>query len=468
MRLPNAQKFLSGVNATALLVALVLMCVVGFAWYKVDVLDFTRAVNDLGEVYRQAKQVGYPLTASDITSPAHIGEAVDPLDKQFMQVMMKCAEVEFKAFPNHILPSQQLLRGPRFRTNLQTDTQKEVDLVTPFIDGAVKIALKQGDRFAQNKDWDLGAEVLFPEFSHHKRLIVLLGTRALLQAANADISGATQDIALGVKLASNLEKHPTLIGHLVMLAEYGILSKVATKCIEFQPKYAASFAELLKISELSDIRYALRGEAYLQLANIRNLGPDAPGPASQAPKRRSRTLREGLPEDRKSRAYLCISMRNWLPLIAACDLRQPFNKSLVFKEMANYDERQKNLAPDPINIFEAKLAPVMSGIVLGCEIRGARSYCVQVYAKAVKFFVDNGRPPNTLQEIKMSDRDPISGWPIKLRLTKNEMRVYNFGQDQEDNGGITSEEARLPGDDTTPFDDVYIYHFKARENIAKP
>jgi len=191
--------------------------------------------------------------------------------------------------------------------------------------GAKAVTLKGVDF---HYDWDLGPNLLFPQFSTMRSMVTCFCYRARIAASKGDVAGATQNLEYGLKLADFMGQVPGVIAMLVEIAGQAIDFQAYTYCAAIFKDNATGLAELERSLSAyrgrADYLYALRGEAYIGLATLRNFDQygglaglrrmsqgdnsiDSPAP-TPAP---AKLQRSGQPSGMWARAFLDHYLRYW-------------------------------------------------------------------------------------------------------------------------------------------------------------
>lgn len=429
-----------------------------FIYYKAEYLDFKNGSRELPALFGEASRIGYPLTAKDITAEVRIGPELDPIDAEILRCYYDRRRKEAQSFPDKSwnLHSFLFLRPTQATA---TKARQRIEVANPFINMSADLLLKSKHKVATPKDWDLGAKVLFPEFAAQKEVLRFVACRATLHAFDNDAVLAIKDLKTCAELLKSIDSHPSVIGMLVHIAEVRMICKTAVLCMDLLPAHALEFASVLDSINPFDPRYALRAEAYCDLATIRNFGIVTNDFDPKSQRDMQRVLRSGFPREEKARAYLAVNMRNWMPLMKACDLSKPLDLPTALREMISFDKRTSSLDAAPLNKIEVVLSPIIAQTARAYAMRYESIACAKALAKAIDYWLRTKRAPATLVEIGVSPTVPVVGTKINMRVTKDEIRVYGFGLDRKDDGGYAKKELPQPKDDSDgPGDDLVVFH----------
>ena len=429
-----------------------------FIYYKAEYLDFKNGARELPALFSEASRIGYPLTAKDITAEVRTGPELEFVDACLLKLHNNRQDEEDQTLQAKDGKVGSLLHLQRTQA-VEPKIRQRMNIASPYLDGSASLLLKSKHRVATPKDWDLGAKVLCPEFACHKQFVVYLACRAILHAYDSDASLALKDLKTCAEILESMNNHPSLIGMLVNTAEVRVLCTATVVCMDLLPARALEFASVLDSIKPLDPRYALRAEAYCDLAIIRNYGIITNDFDPKSQRDMDRVLRSGLPRDEQARAYLAVNMRNWMPLMKACDLSKPLDLPTILREMISFDKRSSSLGAAPINKIEVVLSPIIAQTERAYEMRYESIACAKALAKAIDYWLRTKRAPGSLAELGVSPTVPMVCTKINMRVTKDEIRVYGFGSDRVDNGGYAKKELPQPQDDSDgPGDEVVVFH----------
>jgi hypothetical protein len=122
-----------------------------------------------------------------------------------------------------------------------------------------------------DRNWDLGAAVLFPEFATMKTAARFLGLRAALEASEGRVDSILADIDRMVAISKQAHEEPTAIAHLVSESirrmAIGELAR-ASFVYRNRPEYAREMARILKGWQKPNLKEEQIGELYNVLSLI--------------------------------------------------------------------------------------------------------------------------------------------------------------------------------------------------------
>jgi hypothetical protein len=297
------------------------------------------------------------------------------------------------------------------------------------------------------RDWSLGPELRFPEFSAARTAVRLITVESLLLARDGRYSEAITNQARGLRLAAHIAPDGTLIAYLVAtacetLALYGMQE------ILYLSGPDARVAEQMRTAIGANrpsysMRRALEGEVMLQIGAMnlcRRLGPQTifmlagksqeearklatPFEQSQAGQRFWKLLADAGEADilGKMRRAFAIIQR---PYPERKRLSQQWSDSITDRSMG------------VVGIFGAEVLPVMG---LGGEkemhVRALED-AVMTGAAVLTYKARHGEWPDRLEQaVSLPPIDPFTGQPLKYRRTEEGFVVYSLGASGRDDGG---------------------------------
>jgi len=315
------------------------------------------------------------------------------------------------------------------------------------------------------KDWDKGAAVTFPEFAKAKTLVKALTAGAWLKARGGKLGEAEDDLLCALRAAAHFQEQPTLRATLVSTALEGTVSSALLHLLSEDEAALAMVERVAQaMPEQWDLTLGLRAEAFSMFWMTRD----------NIDLRRSIGLR---PED------------GFVPAVDLLQKNAIVRRSVRIAVLDAYtyllrdykptgDERTVLDAFDDftMSISHAKTAAGVVFSAFGPRFRGltasldrARSRKTHLLAavRVLEHRAKTGAWPTTLSEAGAEFEDPYDGSPLRFRLDGAGFRVWSVGEDGNNNGGLTREEANgAPSDEVlvypglqsgAPFDEVLVY-----------
>jgi len=316
------------------------------------------------------------------------------------------------------------------------------------LDMGAKAAKMKGVDF--HYDWDLGPDLGLPQFSCLRNLSKGLCYRARIAAAKGDVTGATRNLELSLKLADFSGRVPTIIGVLVEVANQANAYQTYTQCAALFKDDPAALGALRASLEgyhgRADFFLGLRGEQYMGIAFIRNLDqfgglagvlrssqgtydPDEAPPPKADPAKLQRT---GLPSGMWARAFLDHHLRYWTKYAETLRV----NKDDVDKAAAKIDLATRLNRPRSLSgLIDEVLLPVFSQAGQSVKRADASRDCTLALIEALQIRASTGKMPTSIGEIPGTWVDPFGKGPLHLKTDGKSIRIYSLGPSLKDYGG---------------------------------
>jgi len=223
--------------------------------------DIPSAAGQLPAEYAKSEKLGLPLTSAELLK--------DIPEWEPHQVAV------VKAFVDRQNATQRMLPGVAAYTEID-DWKAAARYFT--MNGetmalAEKISRLPNGRMPRN--YDMGVNVLFPEYACFKTAAKLLSARATVRAHLGDVSGTIQDLrdARGIARIANCE--PTLISALVSIASESIANRAIQQVTEIWKSNPSALAQLERsvrdLPRIVSLSHSLKGEVFLGTTSGRNM-----------------------------------------------------------------------------------------------------------------------------------------------------------------------------------------------------
>lgn len=434
------------------LVGVLVLGLVGFA--VLQVVDYPVVALRAEKVAAEYRAAGMPWVAEDLEklsgTGSNIGEPMvtiledgAPLwSKKSQPIFDLIAEGKYKAAQNEI-----------------------VSLSSPSVDEFAAMGSK--DRIWLTKDWDLGPNVLFPEYADVKTGVKMLAARAEVRARFGDLDGAVADLKASYAISNSVGRNPNLIAMLVGVACRAISSRAVLYAAEARPDDEAWIDRLRLEVEMwrpkSDLNLAMQGEAYMGLAFYRNFrGRILPGSFDYEDMNYNppnRLVRSGFPKGVMNRAMMVRHME------AHLEMQKIVNKyegDPVGMTRA-LDEFTASLESGPLKLSQFGnriLFPVYSqaGEAVAKDAMMPKIAAAVLWARGEK--IRTGKYPQTGKRFEIVDFS--TGEFVKVKIIGERIVVYSVGKDGVDQGGANLFDSGVKGDD---FGEAFPP--KKREAIVK-
>jgi len=316
-----------------------------------------------------------------------------------------------------------------------------IDGLAPF-QKAMDVAVRASDRpdIDFGRDMDKGPAILFPEYAPVKGIAKALCLRAQLDVARHDTTAMARDLGAAWKLGVLMGRDPILIGMLVQIAIQNITLNAIQSCAYNLKKNRVGLEKLMSIIDKAqppDYGFAMRGEAFMGIATIRNLkafggikGLTAANDGSNIQTDLSHLSRTGMPNDTTTRAFAARHMQVWAEAKTIID-RDQKDAAKLGSDMDQLVMKveQKKTASNLLNMI---MFPVFSQAGVA-----ATSIQAEVIAnKAMLTALIAGKLPTSLNDIPGTWTDPYTKKPMLFTNYKDGFRVYSVGPNRKDDGGV--------------------------------
>ncbi len=427
----------------------VLICGIGGAvlLFGSKIVDIGQASGELGSAEKAYRSAGLPWVANEVRKDLPI-----PAGKDAYPVVTNAIKLLKRHDYDKDIPL--ILKSVDFGP-----PEKARERLKPYV-GVIDLAI-EATRYPNidyRRDYDLGPNLLLPEFASLKAIAKLTCYRAELEARAGDTQAAVRDLKASWHLGLLAAKDPILIGMLVAISIEAITCRSLQHCIYFERDNSNALEALSHVLDGATApRFvdAMRAEAFMGVAAIRNLHAfggieglsGLSDGESKLPRIDPKTLvRSGLPDDAMSRAFMARHLQVWsefakMTVQAAGDDRK---LSRSMDRLIEKIEQRKSVS----NILNEILFPVFGQagdavVKEQAEIIASRALLVAARARAV-----TGKIPSTIADIPGKWIDPFNGLPMHVRRDGQQFRVYSVGPNLKDDGGVLRSELKDKSSDT--------------------
>ncbi len=342
--------------------------------------------------------------------------------------------------------------GPAIQKNVEFGSVTAAKRSLKPYDGALDAAV-QAAKFPDidfKRDWDLGPNMLLAELAPMKTLAKGLCYRAELECRMGQPQVAARDLRASWRLGNFADRDPILIGMLVRVAIEAITNRSLQRCAYYTRGDAPGLKELASVllgAQTPSFAYALRGEAYMGLACIRNvkafggvkgLSGSSAGEENPPPVNPKTLLRTGLPADTQARAFAARHLQLWTDVggMSARYARDPLRFSEAIQNLEDEVEVRKKAS----YLLEEILLPVFTQAGIAVVKEQAEIVATQAMAAAALVCAKGGNVPSKIEDIPGKWIDPFTGGPMRVRRDGKWFRVYSLGPSRKDFGGVFQRE----------------------------
>jgi len=385
------------------------------------------AARDYEAAKREYIALGLPWTAKDLAPSAPIRPEEDATP-----ILRNIAEQwDDKKFANALTKVQ-----PEDADALARLRPLDVILDTSSV-------IQKKTRLYVSRDYDLGPDLLMPEYAKWKGAVKTYCFRAQARADAGDREGMIDDLRSALSFGPLLAQEPALIGHFVAVAVDATAYDSARRIAAQHPEWASLISDNVPDHGRFSPQRALRGETYLMIATARNLErygglrelvrtSDEFHGSVYEKENSSQMRRDGDPSGRVARSQLAGILRFY---------------SLIERELAQENARLINVSRTGASFVENLTKTRRASSLLLETMSPVYEQAFNVYDRNVTDF----RLTRTyLKLVSRKDNLPKSGWvpadkdgwgqPLIYKREGAGFRLYSVGANGKDEGGLTAKE----------------------------
>ncbi len=393
---------------------------------------FAPAARRLPEELAAARREGLPLEPSDLrrTPPVPAGRNAALLYVQMRQ--MVGATLTAKTDDEALL---RLLKS----TSAASDRAGAELLLSR---GAALVALAEQAAAMPECDfqrrYELGPNLMLPEYATMRRAARMLALRARLQSADGDVAGAMRSIASGARIGGHAATDKILIGTLTCVSidttmdaafERALLDHVSSR-----EAVAAARSALAGFGEAPSLPDGLCGEIVMCRAVVRDIRS---GRTSLGSLSIPTTLRLTPPEARPAMcdAWEARSVSYWRRVMGA--LRDHRSDMLAqYHAYRAIGDAEQALDGEPTYELQTMLLPVFGQAALKVMGDEARRRMRAALVDLVAYRQAHGSFPAALSDLGGGARlDPFTNRPLVYRREGGGFVLYGVGENLADDGG---------------------------------
>jgi hypothetical protein len=306
-------------------------------------------------------------------------------------------------------------------------------------------------RYDAHKDFDLGINILFPEFSYFREMAHALGMQAEQNAADGNIDAAIQDLGLIRNLATQLTHEKTIIGCLVNLninlTYHRSVGRMIKLCQHDKPALGRIRKTLDAKPPLTNFSGVIQGEFYYGVTFLRNselfggmkaMADDSVYKEIDATKLK----RSGLPDGVLQRGSLASFITHMLKI------QSIFASNSNMAEASRKAEEYADSIPTTMsNVYSMVDLSVWGGPGPAIERPNLQRQILQQSIDLIAHWKGIDSPENDFPGTIPDIPDPISGGTVMYKRTGNGFIIYSFGKNRKDDGGPKNTIDRKESDD---------------------
>ncbi|MGI8924834.1 MAG: hypothetical protein ACR2HJ_12560 [Fimbriimonadales bacterium] len=416
--------------------ALVCLCVVsgGYIYYRLrERFDFFDAESELESAVSEYRASGMPWEAKDLMK----GRTVAPEDNAADLVRKAIAQFDLKKFN----AEKEALLDLLDRKQLDA-VDRRLAAYAPALE-ALDPALKRAS-LDFGRDWDYGVHVELPEYAPIKQLVNTLCIRARLRAARREDAAMAHDLSRARRLTEMAGMEPHLVTMLFRIACERIVNDAVRRCAHGALK--SGLERLRQVVERPimqpQLLYALKGEAYIGIATLRN---ERSGDRSVRDP--FEIQRSGLPSNWHWRGMMVRHLQVWTR--AKREMDRFANDPIALGSALNRIEAELSGRRGASYALAEIMFPHTQAVPAAVALHADR-VATAALLQALLVRADTGQLPDLLADIPGEWIDPFSRKPLLLRRKGDSILIYSVGPDGRDDGGVP----RRKGDDLNGWDVV--------------
>lgn len=293
------------------------------------------------------------------------------------------------------------------------------------------------------KDWDKGPDLLLPELAYFKEVVKVLILRAEYHSARRNFDLAAEDLAAASRMSVQIGRGPTLIHGLVQIACRSITFRGLERSASFHLTNASALEKYSQaiepLSQPPSLAYAYRGEAFTNLAFLRNFQWKAITP-------RMGTYEEDGPYLNPEKFQRGGEVKGFIARSFAVPILDHWTKAS--EQMAKRGLGPKEMMEISSGMMESVekskgLSSTVLKIMTPVYDQAAKAYAKTevdfVIAKTGMTLAISNAAGTAVANFQIPG-DPLADAPLKIENSKGVTKVWSVGLNGKDDGGISSAE----------------------------
>jgi hypothetical protein len=411
-------------------------CLAGLIWLATRFFDAPFVARDADRAERAYKAAGLPWEAKDLAPnpPVKDADNAAPL----IATVIKNGQLE--KFSGQERELYALVRAGKLK-----EAETRLAQYQDALRSAELASMRPHLDF--KRDWDLGANLLFEENAVVRSLVKLLCIQSELEAAQQKTTESLQTLEHAWLLAHLPRDEPAVLSMLASINHERFVLASASRCatsLQNDRPFLEALDRLLADSGPPlDLVWAMKGEAYMCLANLRNLdlmriaSNSEDVDATRPPEILKRT---GLPSDMQAKAFAVRFMQMWTEGKPILDRFKddPEGAGKAWNKLAEKWEMGWSMT-DRLN---AILFPSFGGIWASTMSRDADILVNRALISAFLKRLQTGTFPSRIEGVGGAWIDPFTKTPLRIKRAGESIRIYSLGPDRKDDAGIAKGEVR--------------------------
>ncbi len=437
---------------------LALVCVLAFVvlvcggwWIGRRYVEYKAAARTLPKELAAAKREGVPLTASDLRPTIPVPESQNgaPLYQQIRGAIDSMPNADQDAVANFLRPGRTAADAANVRRIL--------DGVAPQIAVAERAAAMPYCDFHYR--YELGPNLLLPEFASARRLARLFAARAMLQSDQGKPNEVLKSVEVIARIGRQMGQTPAVIAMLVQIAIQSIADRVLQEVVL---SHAVDHAELRQAQATEgafgpapDLEHGFRGEPVMGMVVVSDVRRNPSSLPTIAP------LAEATADSDMFRTAMCDAwearmLEYWSKVFSVLRTHRG-EYLLLYRELKSLCDAEQANEGKPTYELSAILNPVLTQAELKVITAEAQRRLRRVMLQLLEYRLRSGSFPASLQALSPpAPPDPFTDGPLRYRKTPRGFVLYSVGENFRDDGG----NGKRPPKGGSPPDIVVTYPFQ--------
>jgi len=431
---------------TIVLIAFILPGAIWFGLRLKKIQSFEPVAKRLPVELEAARREGLPLAPGDMRPAQRIPQAQNaaPLYRQLDAALgARSRAVKDEESKVVVLARSHKASDKQQARAIITRRGKEISL-------AEQAAIRPYCRF--DRPWELGPEVLLPEYASMREIARLLCARAILEGDSGNPRAAMQTISTGSKVGRHAGEDPIMIGLLVNIAIYAIMDSAFQDVIlahRNNPQIIALASRVASYPPLPDLEHSFGGEVVMCRVAVSMV--------RQNPTASERLLRLLGRRTGRTRAIMSDAWETrMLEYWRACFRGIRSNRGDPIGQANALRVLGEDLAPrekEPTYELAAILMPVFSQAALKLAAGQEQQRLRKTLIELVKFKQKTERWPDSLSQLPVPPETDIFTNKLPIyRKTLDGFILYSVAENFKDDGGQAKRDQK-----TGAFDLVIQY-----------